>query len=243
LVRELSDDQLASIMRRLANPKEAARELVAEAREKGGSDNITVVVVDVVDDDELPAAASAALATNPPTKRTTPIPEALSPPPEKEAGKGAAGTPAGWGGRVGPPPKASLPEPPRQRAVTWRVVGFFVILALLIAGAGVAIALYARGSYFVGLDNGQLTIYKGRPGGLLWFQPTVVQRTATAATQVLPERLPDLRSGKEEPSIPAARSYVASLAAEATTTTTSTTTLPPTTTTQPPPSTTTTSHP
>lgn len=235
LVRELSDDQLAGVMRRLANPKDAARELVAEARDRGGNDNITVVIVDVVDDDDLPQAASAALAANPPTRRATPIPEAFSHP-AKEAGKSAPSPPTSWTGRVGPPHKETPPAPPRQRAVTWRVVGFFIILVLLIAGAGVAIAFYARGSYFVGLDNGQLTIYKGRPGGLLWFQPTIVQRTATAANQVLPERLPDLRSGKEEPSVPAAKSYVASLAAEATTTTT---TLPPTTTTVPPPTTTT----
>ena len=54
LLREVSDDQIASILRRLADPDEAAEELVAEAREQGGNDNITVVVVDVVDGDERP---------------------------------------------------------------------------------------------------------------------------------------------------------------------------------------------
>ena len=49
LPREVSDDQIASLLRRLADPEEAARELVDEAKRRGGNDNITVVVVDVVD--------------------------------------------------------------------------------------------------------------------------------------------------------------------------------------------------
>ena len=238
LVRELNDDQVAGIMRRLANPKDAARELVSEAKDRGGNDNITVVVVDVVDDDDLPAAASAALGSNPPTQRTTPIPGAISPIDKKEEGKGAPPPATNWSGRVGAPAREPSPQAPKQRAVTWRVVAFLVVVVLLVVGAGVALAFYARGSYFVGLDNGQLTIYKGRPGGLLWFQPTIVDKTSTAANQVLPERLPDLRSGKEEPSLASAKDYVASLVAEATTTTT-TTTVPPTTTTVAPPTTTT----
>ncbi len=65
LPREVSDAQMASILRRLTNPDDVARELVAQARAHGGSDNITVVVVDVVDDDDRAAAASAALADDP----------------------------------------------------------------------------------------------------------------------------------------------------------------------------------
>jgi serine/threonine protein phosphatase PrpC len=47
LFRELSDDQIASLLLRLADPEEAADELVQEAKRKGGNDNITVVVVAV----------------------------------------------------------------------------------------------------------------------------------------------------------------------------------------------------
>ncbi len=64
LVRELSDVQVASIMRRLADPDEAARELVAAANNRGGNDNVTVVIVDVVDDDDLAATASEALKSD-----------------------------------------------------------------------------------------------------------------------------------------------------------------------------------
>ena len=62
LFNEVGDDQIGSVLRRLADPTEAAAELVRLANEGGGRDNITVVVVDVVDDGGVAEAASAALA-------------------------------------------------------------------------------------------------------------------------------------------------------------------------------------
>ena len=47
LTNELSDERIASTLRQLADPQEAAHDLVRQARAAGGSDNITVVVVDV----------------------------------------------------------------------------------------------------------------------------------------------------------------------------------------------------
>ena len=47
------------------------------------------------------------------------------------------------------------------------------MLAALIAGA-VAAGAWARRGYFVDFDDdGQVTIYQGREGGLLWIEPTV----------------------------------------------------------------------
>ena len=62
LFNEVSEDGITSVLRRLADPAEAADELVRQANDGGGRDNITVVVVEVVDDDGRSAAASAALA-------------------------------------------------------------------------------------------------------------------------------------------------------------------------------------
>jgi protein phosphatase len=50
LFNEVSHDRIASVLRRLRSPQEAADELVRLANEGGGRDNITCVVVDVVDD-------------------------------------------------------------------------------------------------------------------------------------------------------------------------------------------------
>jgi protein phosphatase len=86
---------------------------------------------------------------------------------------------------------------------------------LIIGGAFAAIAVYARGAYFVGLKGERVAIFRGRPGGLLWFDPTLAQRTALARDRVPPARLADVWAGKEEPSLAAARRYVRNLQAEA----------------------------
>lgn len=51
LYNEVDDAKVAATLRRLADPGEAARELVRLANESGGRDNISVVIADVVDDD------------------------------------------------------------------------------------------------------------------------------------------------------------------------------------------------
>ena len=102
----------------------------------------------------------------------------------------------------------------RSRPITFRVVGFIVLLAALVAGAFAAIGFYARGSYFVAVAADQLTIYKGRPGGLLWFQPTVVERTNVTTSAVLPSRISDLQRGQQEATVADARRYVDNLEAE-----------------------------
>jgi protein phosphatase len=206
LSREVSDSQLASVLRRLADPDSAAKELVAQARAHGGNDNITVVIVDVVDDDDRAVAASAALADDPGLV----IPSEIG----KKEEKGEATEVSGRGGRSRRARRHQMSRP-HARPVTFRVVAFTIILLVLVAGVIAAIGVYARGSYFVGVDHDQLTVYKGKPGGLLWFQPTVVEHTGVAATDVLATRLSDLQSGKEEASLNEARQYVHNLQTEA----------------------------
>ena len=60
LFNEVTVDQITSVLRRLADPDEAAAELVRLANDGGGRDNITVVVVDVVDDGGRAAQIQAA---------------------------------------------------------------------------------------------------------------------------------------------------------------------------------------
>ena len=203
LPRELSASRTASILRRLGDPGEAAKALVAEARARGGNDNITVVVVDVVDDDDQAKVASEALASDPGLVIA------------RDLEKGEADAQPVRGGRLRRSKRTAGSEPPKARAITFRVVGFVTLLLLLLGLAVGAIAWYARGSYFVGIANSQLVIYKGRPGGLLWFQPTVAERTNVSTSAVLTARLSDLHGGKEEATLAQARSYVRNLQSEA----------------------------
>ena len=199
LTNEVSDDQIASILRRLADPEEAARELVRQAKENGGSDNITVVVVDVIDDDDRAEAASAALA---------------SAPAPSSAGR-VVHTAADDDGGARTPSEERPPAPVRGRRVTGRVIAFLTVLVLLVAGTFGAVVWYARSAYFVGVDGDRVTIFKGRPGGVLGFDPTLAERTDLLLADVPPARQDDIRAGKEEPSLAEARRYVTNLEKEA----------------------------
>jgi PPM family protein phosphatase len=152
-------------------------------------------------------------------------------------------------GEVEPPPSPDRRERRRQRRlagiprrVTLRVLFFAVLLAAVVAAAYFLVRWYATDNWFVTLDGNQVVIYQGRPGGLLWFKPTVVQRTGLTTADVLTRRIGTLRADKQEPSLAQARRYVANLRQEyqsqqaiangnGTGSTTTTTTVPPTTTT------------
>jgi PPM family protein phosphatase len=181
LPRELPDDQIASLLRRLADPEEAARELVNEAKRRGGNDNITVVVVDAVD---------PSLEKNTPS---VPATTAAPSPPAEPAQKRRRN---------------------RSRAITLRVVAYCAALGVLLAGAVVGVAWYARSGYFVGLTGNRVTIFQGRPGGVLWFHPTVIDPTSITTAEVESRHLPTLAAGQPEPTLDAARQYIDRLVAE-----------------------------
>ena len=249
LTNELSDERIASTLRQLADPQEAARDLVRQARAAGGSDNITVVVVDVVDDDGRSKQASAALAGSPPaapagaTMAFTP-PTVQSTLDQPSSSVAAPPTPT--------PPEARrlAPAPPPQpvagRRFTWRVAVFLVAVLAVLGAAVYSVGWYARGAYYVGLDSEQVAIFRGRPGGMLWFEPTLVERKQQpTGAELLPAQRTELETGHEVSSKAAADRYVNNLRqeVEARRATTTTTAPPTTTSTTTPASTTSTSRP
>ncbi|MEA3075379.1 MAG: family protein phosphatase, partial [Actinomycetota bacterium] len=172
LYNEVGDGDVAKVLRTIADPTEAAQHLVDMANAHGGGDNISVVIVDVVDDDGRAEAASESLAAEDDATVTS---HGLMTADQRNAqlrdiGRGAKGS---WENDTSPPDEHQLPS----RRLTPRVAIFVVLLLIVVGGAGAAIGVYARGAYYVGLDHGQVAIFKGRPGGLLWFQPTVEERT------------------------------------------------------------------
>ena len=226
---EVHEDEIASILRQNPDPQNAARALVELANERGGGDNVTVVVVDVVDDGNRAESASTMLGTLPQEERGSRM---LS----LEARNAQLRELAHDDGRRRPTdvgeewatPEEELEVP--RRPVTGRVVVFVLVLLLIVGGAFAAVAFTARGTYYVGLDDERVTIFKGKPGGLLWFRPTVEEATNLTADDVRASRLDDLRDGKEQPTLGAAREYVENLRDErsppTTTTTAPTTTVP-----------------
>jgi len=232
LTNELSNDRIASTLRQLADPQEAARDLVRQARAEGGGDNITVVVVDVVDDGGRAEAASAQLARNPDPTPMASAPPSPAPTTDQQVRPARSSTSTATAARPpAPAPAPPVADPPRR--LTWRVLAFCILLLAVLAAAVASVGWYARSAYFVGLDGDRVAIFRGRPGGLLWFEPTLLERKPLTVADVLPVHHNELRRGKPQASKAAADRYVNNLRQEAeartaaTTTTTTTAVAPP----------------
>jgi PPM family protein phosphatase len=207
LTNELTDEQIATVLRRIADSNDAASELVRQARAAGGNDNISVVIIDVVDDGDKAQAASAALAGEPPA------------PPRTDADAGDIADDSPPTGPTAAVPAARAPRPPRgpRQRPTVRVLGFIAALIVVLGLAVAAITWYARGSYYVGLSGKpeRVTIFRGRPGGFLWIDPTVEERKALTVDKLTPAQQEQLRDGQAEPTLGAARHRVVTLEQEA----------------------------
>jgi serine/threonine protein phosphatase PrpC len=101
--------------------------------------------------------------------------------------------------------------PGTQRLVTMRLVLFVVLLLAVVAAAYAALRWYAMDEWYVGIDHGHLAVYQGRPGGLLWFKPRLVDDTPVTTHEVMGYRVTQLRADHEVASLAAAKTYVQNL--------------------------------
>ncbi len=210
LTNEVSTEQIARVLGSASDPQEAADTLVRMANEHGGSDNVTVVVLDVLVGDAPQGAPLSpdvfVAATGQPQPGNPPQPGNQ---PQPYTGLQAAGSVAAVDA-VHTGHHAHMPS-----RFTLRVALFVVVLGGLTAGAWAVTRWYVDDSYYVGLRQGQLVIFEGRPGGFMWFKPRPVLRTGVDTSEVLAYRIPALDQGVQEPSLAAARQYVHNLRAEA----------------------------
>lgn len=237
LFNEVGADAIGAVLRRLDDPTEAATELIRLANEGGGRDNITVVVVDVLDDDGAAGRASAALGRVGHESRAPDLAGFSSADTDADATQSvyltdddAGEVPTGWRSRRSRR-RAERAEGTRTR-FTWRVVLFVALILAVLGGAWATIVWYGTSTYFVGFDEEEVVIYRGRPGGLLWIDPTVEERTPIAREDVPTRYVRSLEDGREQPTLDDARRVVENIRRDAgldedgqpTTTTTSTTT-------------------
>ena len=229
LTNEVSDERIASTLRQIADPQEAAHDLVRQARASGGSDNITVVVVDVVDDGGRSQQASTALAGSKGSTKAAVAPTVATVQPDLEqTGTRVAAPPAPEPPQARRPSLAPPAAPVKTRRMTWRVVIFLIALLAVLGSAVYAVAWYARGAYYVGIDSEQVAIFRGRPGGMLWFDPTLVERKQQpTGAELLPAQRVELDAGHEVSSKAAADRYVNNLRQEVEARRATNTTLPP----------------
>jgi PPM family protein phosphatase len=213
LFNEVEEDRIASVLRRLADPDDAASELVRLANEGGGRDNITVVILDVVDDGGRAEAGSAEALSTASSSRDDPAGfmavAAVAPPRDAEP-------------TITRRQRRQQRKAERPKRFTWRVAVFVVLLLVVAAAAVGAIYQEARGGYFVAFDeNGFVTVYRGSPGGVLWFDPVVERTTDITRDEVPPNLRDELDAGLELSDAARVESFLEN---QATTTTTSTST-------------------
>ncbi|NNE74576.1 MAG: Stp1/IreP family PP2C-type Ser/Thr phosphatase [Acidimicrobiales bacterium] len=223
LTGEVTDSGIAATLRRLIDPQEVAEDLVRQANENGGRDNITVVVVDLVDPDADPTVPLASMMAPPSRVDDTAevfigidgpaAPTDTEPTPE-------SAPPAADVGPITTTIDPAEPGPPRLPQSSGGT-GFGLRAWLLVVGvlavvlvAAWALLTAARGTYFAGLDDEQIVIYQGRPGGLLWFDPTIEERTPYTVGDVRAAAVPELEDGVERGSFDEALEYVMNLVAE-----------------------------
>lgn len=189
LFNEVDESRIAATLRRLADPNEASRELIRLANEGGGRDNITCVIVDVVDDaGRDPKADPANRVRNSHTGGDLTVPE---------------------------PPEAELKAPRSPGAIrssfTWRV-GVFIAAFVFVILAGFAFIWWTgTKTWYVGVDGDKVAIFHGKPGGVLWIEPTLAEDSELLIANVPRSAVVDVQNGVEQPSLELARAYIDNL--------------------------------
>lgn len=214
LFNEIDDNKIAATLRKLADPGEAARELVRLANEAGGRDNITCVVIDIVGDATEPAAGDGDRIINAVHGPDRVLAEA------RESGQHDAitvddepDTPKRFGrrrkGLVDEDP--AIAEVRRRSVMTWRVMVFGLVFVLIIAAALGTIIYTGTNTYYVGFQDDLVVIYQGKPGGVLWLEPQLQERTPIRREDVPPALVGEIEEGKEQSTLEDARRYVANI--------------------------------
>ena len=231
LVDEVVDDQIAQLLQSNPDPQAAAVELVKIANSNGGHDNISVVVIDVIEGEnqQPPTPLVIAPYEQPTVREEEPIAALVDETPR-----------ASKPGRALKAPKAKAPKSiaNRIRAVVFALV-LFGIIGTVIGG----VQYYGGAGTHVGFSGDQVTVFKGRNGGVLWVKPSVLHKSALTKAKLSPEAQKQVAATVSFTDEKAADAWIDALAKNPnlapgnvppTTTTvapTTTTTLPPTTTT------------
>jgi protein phosphatase len=201
MVRERDIERMA---RTEADPQRLADTLVAAANTAGGEDNITVVVIDVLEIDAPRLPDPAELATD--DEAAEPSRSAVIAPPDPEE-----------------PSAEREPRPKGARRRALRAAVLVVLPLVVIIGAATgALGWYARSSYYVGASGGEVVIYKGVPGGVLGWNPTIDEHTGLHVEDLSILDRDRVTTNSSRGSLATARMYVAALEEATTTTTTST---------------------
>jgi protein phosphatase len=121
------------------------------------------------------------------------------------------------------------PATTKKRKSVVGVVLFWSVLTAIVLSSVTILGVYARSGYFIGFDSSEnVAVYRGRPGGFLWFQPTVDTQTELAGDELPEDILRDVALNRTFTSSSQAQKYLSLIQiaiVDATTTTTTSTTV------------------
>ncbi|MFM9226922.1 MAG: Stp1/IreP family PP2C-type Ser/Thr phosphatase [Actinomycetota bacterium] len=122
---------------------------------------------------------------------------------------------------IAPAPAVGTPG----RRITVGVALFWSLAVALVLSAITVVGVYARSGYYLGFDDdGLVTVYRGRVGGVLWFDPTVDTQTELTRADLPEGVLVDVETNRSFASSSQARKFLEFLKIaiiDSTTTTTS----------------------
>jgi serine/threonine protein phosphatase PrpC len=155
----VSAETIEETMATIEDVDTCADRLVQLALRAGGGDNITVVLADVVELDDVAdgkgptthasVVGAAALTRNDPTSAD-----------ESPAARAANLTKAKSQEPVADEEELEDEPEPRRR---WRGLVAWIVGVLVVLGAGAATVLWLNTQYYVGVDDGEITIFRGVP--------------------------------------------------------------------------------
>jgi serine/threonine protein phosphatase PrpC len=200
LTTMVPEEDILRIVSENDDPQRAAQALVAAANEAGGLDNITALVLFVLDGEPAAEAATAGRQREPATATVgasvagaaeataEPAPDATTMHGTQEAyDPGTLSRPA--------PTTMERPEraerPPRRRRGL-RIVVWIVVLAAIVGAAFVGARAYAFSQWYVGTQDGRVTLFQGMPVAILGYElhraVEVTDLSATRAMELRPWR-------------------------------------------------------
>ena len=110
---------------------------------------------------------------------------------------------------TGPVAKARAPHRARARAVPTRLIVWVAVLLTLLVGGGVGVRMWADRTYYVGVSDDHVAIYRGIHVQFAGIHLSHVEEsTAIRTEQVAPYYLPELREGVIAKSLEDARRIV-----------------------------------
>jgi len=213
LTDEVSESDIVEVLSEYKSPEETAEKLVAMALENGGKDNVTTVIVDVIDatdPDETetkstPAKAEEDLVHPPSLKKD----DAFSNDDTNEmnieefqqAGLDEIEQEQS-SEKISESKKAAVSiesdsEDKSELNDNIKYLGLALIVALCFLGYFLS-KNYASSGFFVGDDDGEVTVFKGKRDGFLWFGPTEAISVRTKTKDLSESSISEMDSSEFE---------------------------------------------